>query len=293
MKRPLIVFLIVLILGLITGCAYLQKKDEPPPLPPIEETKPPLTMKSKYFEAFPWDDLAKPRKDGNDPDTFTYTVKEGDTIESVAENMMGNAGLAKGLATYNDLPPGQKPSPGDKIVIPNPIVGISSQVLVKAKGDKVFGSPQPFNTEFKTGDEYKLRFESNVDGYLYVFRQGAKSVEVLFPTAVKKGKRTKTQETLPRDSGKIRAHEPKEIPIGTKGYVYDPKKAGDRIFVFLSLRENPDLDALKDKKGLKEGDVQGVMRGVKEGEIFSEPPYRLLRITDPKELMGFFLNISG
>jgi len=293
MKRPLIVFLIVLILGLITGCAYLQKKDEPPPLPPIEETKPPLTMKSKYFEAFPWDDLAKPRKDGNDPDTFTYTVKEGDTIESVAENMMGNAGLAKGLATYNDLPPGQKISPGDKIVIPNPIIGISSQVLVKSKGDKSFGPPQPFSTEFKKGDEYKLRFESNVDGYLYVFRQGAKSVEVLFPTAVKKGKRTKTQETLPRDSGKIRAHEPKEIPIGTKGYLYDPKKAGDRIFVFLSLRENPDLDALKDKKSLKEGDVQGVMRGVKEGEILSEPPYRLLRITDPKELMGFFLNISG
>lgn len=293
MKRPLIMFLIVLILGLITGCAYLQKPDVPPPLPPIEETKPPLTMKSKYFEAFPWDDLAKPRKDGNDPDTFTYTVKEGDTIQTVAENMMGNAGLADRLAAYNDLPPGQKLSPGDKIVIPNPIIGISSQVKVKSKGEKEFGSPEPFNTQFKTGDEYKLRFVSNVDGYLYVFRHEPKSVQFLYPAAVKKGKRTKNQEPLQRDMGKIKANDPVEIPIGKKGYLYDPKKAGDKIYVFLSLQENPDLDGLKDKKGLKEADVQGVLHRVKEGEVLSEPPYQLLRITNPKELLGFVLNING
>jgi hypothetical protein len=293
MKRPFIAFLIILILGLISGCAYLQKKDEPPPLPPIEETKPPLTMKSKYFEAFPWDDLAKPRKDGNDPDTFTYTAKGEDTIDSIAENWMGNAGLAKGLATYNDLPPGQRITAGDKIVIPHPIIGISSQVKVKAKGEREFGPPRPFNTDFQKGDQYKLRFESNVDGYLYVFRQGAKGVDVLYPASVRIGRRNKAQQPLPRDDGKIRAHDPKELPIGTKGYLYDPKKAGDKIYVFLSLKENPELDALKDRKGIKEADVQGIMRGVKEAEIFSEPPYHLLRITDPKELLGFSLNISG
>jgi len=293
MKRRLILFLIILILGLIAGCAYLQKKDEPPPLPPIEETKPPLTMKSKYFEAFPWDDLAKARKNENEPDTFTYTSKEGDTLESIAGNVMGNPGLAKGLAAYNDLSPGQKVSTGEKIVIPNPIIGVSSQLLVKGKGEKTFGTPQPFNTEFKTGDQYKLRFESNANGYLYVFRQGAKSVELLFPTAVKKGKRNKKAEPLPRGTGEIKAHEAIELPIGQKGYLYDSKKVGDRIFVFLSLRENPDLEALKEKKTIRVEDVQTVMHGVKEGEIFSEPPYHLLRITDPKELLGFVLNISG
>ncbi|MBI4961731.1 MAG: hypothetical protein HY913_00495 [Desulfomonile tiedjei] len=293
MKRPLVGFIIILILGLITGCAYLQKPDVPPPLPPIEETKPPLTMKSKYFEAFPWGDLATPRKDGNDPDTRVYPAKEGDTFESVAENMMGNPGLAQGLAKYNELPAGQKMSAGEKIVIPNPIIGVSSQVLVKAKREKAFGGPQPFNTEFKKGDEYKLRFVSNVDGYLYVFRQGAKSVELLYPTPVKKGRRNKAQEALPRDSGKIRANDPKELPIGTKGYASDDKKVGDRIFVFLSLREDPDLEALKEKKGIKVEDVQAVMHRVKEGEVFSEPPYHLLRIADPKELLGLVLNIGG
>jgi hypothetical protein len=296
MKRPLIAILIILILGLVTGCSYIQKKDEPPPLPPIEETKPPLTMKSKFFDAFPWDDLAKPRKDGNDPDTFTYTVKEDDTLDKIAESQMGDPGLGKGLASYNELPSAQKVSVGEKIVIPDPIIGVSSQVVVKPKGDKVFGSPQPFSTEFAKGDEYKLRFESNVNGYLYVFRQGAKGVEFLLPTIIKpkKGKRTKpAAEPLERENNRIKAHDPVELPLGKKGFVYDSKKAGDRIFVFLSLRENPDLDALKDKKTITVEDLQTIMHRVKEGQILTEPPYHLLRITDPKELLGFALNISG
>jgi len=295
MKRPLITFLIVLILGIVTGCSYIQKKDEPPPLPPIEETKPPLTMKSKYFGAFPWDDLPKPRKDGNDPDTFTYTVKDDDTLDKIAESQMGDPGLGKGLASYNELPSAQKIGVGEKIVIPNPIIAVGSQIMVKGKGEPVFGPPQPFSTEFKKDDEYKLRFESNVNGYLYVFRQGAKGVEFLFPTAlkVKKGKRSKTPEPLMRETNKIAAHDPVELPVGKKGFVYDSKKAGDRIFVFLSLRENPDLDALKDKKTIKVEDLQAIMHRVKEGEVLSEPPYHLLRITDPKELLGFALNISG
>lgn len=293
MKRPFIAFLIVLVVGLFTGCAYIQKKDEPPPLPPIEETKPPLTMKAKYFEAFPWDDLAKPRKDGNDPDTFTYTVKEDDTMDKISESQMGNAGLAKGLAAYNELPSAQKVSVGEKLVIPDPIIGISSQVMVKSKGEKVFGPPQPFSTEFKKDDEYKLRFESNVNGYLYVFRQSAKGVEQLYPTVVKpkKGKRVKAPEPLQRETGRIEAHQPVELPIAKKGFVYDPKKAGDRIFVFLSLREQSDLESLKEKKAIKVEDLQEIMHRVKA--VFSDPPYQLLRITDPKELLGFALNISG
>jgi hypothetical protein len=293
MKRPLVAFLIVLILGLVMGCAIIQKKDEPPPLPPIEETKPPLSMKTKYFEAFPWDDLPKARKDGNDPDTFTYTVKDDDSLDKIAESMMGNAGLAKGLASYNELPSAQKVAAGEKLVIPNPIIGVSSQIKVKSKGEKVFGVPQPFSTEFKKSDEYKLLFESNVHGYLYVFRRGVKGVQLLYPSVAKRSKRNKSPEPLMRDTGKVKAHDPVELPIGNKGFAYDPKNRGDRIFVFLSLRENPDLESLKDKKTIKEEDLETIMHGVKAGEILAEPPYHLLRITDPKELLGFALNISG
>ena len=44
---------------------------------------------------------------------------------------------------------------------------------------------------------------------------------------------------------------------------------------------------------IKVEDIQAIMHRVKEGEVLSEPPYHLLRITDPKELLGFALNISG
>lgn len=306
MKRPLISLFIIL--GLISGCAYFQKKDEPPPLPPIEETKPPLSMKGEYFKAYPWAALAKPRKDGNDPDTTTYTFKDEDTLDSVAEKRMGDAGLASGLASYNEISPSSKVPAGDKIVIPNPIIGISSQIMVKSKGEKEFGAAQSFDTKLKKGDDYKFRFEPNVDGYCYIFREGPKGVELLYPAQVKvqptkaqskaqlkKGKKAKAPapEPLMRDTGKVKAHQPIEIPVGKKGFVYDAKDQGDRVFVFLSLREIPDLENLKEKPKLKVDDVETVMHRVKEGEVYSEGPYRLLRINDVAEILGFALNLNG
>ena len=96
-----------------------------------------------------------------------------------------------------------------------------------------------------------------------------------------------------RDTGKVKAHQPIEIPVGKKGFVYDAKDQGDRVFVFLSLREIPDLENLKEKPKLKVDDVETVMHRVKEGEVYSEGPYRLLRINDVAEILGFALNLNG
>jgi len=302
MKRFLIQFLIILIPGLIVGCGYFQKKDEPPPLPPIEETKPPLTMKSEYFKSFPWTALSKPRKDGNEPDTSAYTIREGDTLDKVAESTMGDQSLAVGLAEYNDLSSPSKISQGEKIVIPNPIIGMSSQMLVKAKREKDFTPAKGFDVEMKTGDEYKMKFESNVDGYAYIFRQGPKGMDMLYPARppqakkqVKKGKKPKRPEpVLAPDAGKVKAHEPFEIPIGKKGFAYDPKKAGDQVLVFLSLRPIPELEDLKEReKKIRPEEVEDVKHRVKGGEVFSQPPYHLLRISDPNEILWFELNLTG
>jgi len=75
--------------------------------------------------------------------------------------------------------------------------------------------------------------------------------------------------------------------------MYDEKEKGDRVFVFLSLREIPDLENLKEKPKLKVDDVETVMHRVKEGDIYSEGPYRLLRINDVAEILGFALNLNG
>ena len=304
MKRSLVLFLIILVPGLIAGCAYLQKEEPPPPLPPIEEPKPPFTMKSDYFKAFPWSALPKPHKDGNDPNATLYTVKEGDTLDKISENLMGNsgAGFVRDLAKYNDVPATERLAAGDKIVIPNPIIGVSGQMLVKAKKDKEFVEAKAFDVELGPGDHYKMRFESNVDGYLYVLRQDPKGTEFLYPAPVKvapkKGKKRKKIEPPPIATSKVEANQPIDIPKGAQGFKYDPKKKGDRIIVFLSLRKIPDLEdlrerSLNDTKKIKQDDVEDVMLTVKQGEVFSKPPYHLLRISDPKEVIGFTLNING
>lgn len=299
MTRCLVTFTLILAVGLTTGCSYLQKKDEPPPLPPIEEPKPPLKMKSEYFNSYPWDELSKPLKPG-DPDTWTYTLKEGDTLESVVEKQMGDPAMSDRLAAQNELPSPSSAVSGDKIVIPYPIIAVSSKIMVKHKGEKEFGAPEPFGVAFQKGDEYRLRFEANVNGHLYVFRKGLKEVVFLYPSYAKppkpKAKPKRGQQPQPPrmlETGKVKKHEAVEIPLGTKGFTYDPKKVGDELFVFLSLKEIPSLEELKEKKTVRVEDLEDVMRRVKNGQVHAEPPYHLLRIADPGEVLGFTLHIDG
>lgn len=296
MNRALIIYPIILILGLVTGCSYIMPKpDPPPPLPPIIEPKPPLTLKSDHFKGFPWDDLPEPQKDGNDVDTTTYILKDGDTLEIVAEKRMGERGMADRLASYNELPSASTAKPGDKIVIPNPILGVSSQIMVKAKGDKEFGDPGPFPVEFKKGDRYKLRFECNVNGYCYILREGVKQVAFLYPPRKKPatGRARRRAAPVERESAQVKPYDPIIIPADKKGFAVDPKKAGSRLYVFLSLREIPSLEDLKDKKTIPREELEDVMRRVKDGQILDDPPYHLLRVADPNEILGFTINIDG
>jgi hypothetical protein len=305
MKRIAVSALLLLCLATMAGCAYFQTKDEPPPLPPIEETKPPLTLKGDHFNAYPWADLPKPAKDGNDPDTFIYVAKDGDTMESIAEKNMGDPSLAPGLASYNGVSSAGTVKSGEKIVIPYPIIGVGSRIMVKAKGEKDFGAPRPFDSEFQAGDEYRLRFEPNVSGYMYVLREGPKEVTMLFPAVSPpppapktkaKGKKTVAPPPPPAtaESSKVKAHEPVIIPAVKGGFKYDPKRAGDRVYVFLSLREIPELEDLKGKTKITAAQIQDVLHRVKIGDINSEqPPYTILRISDPKEILGFSLTLKG
>ncbi len=299
MKRPLIQrapIFIILFVALMASCAYFRKPDKPPPLPTIVETKPPLTLKGEYFRSFPWDELPKPRKDGNDPDTFTYTVKEGDKLETVAQKMMGDSNLAVGLASYNELSSPMSVPVGEKLVIPFPILGMSCHVLIKAKGDKLFGAPETFDVQFRTGDRFKMRFESNVDGHCYVFRQGLAKTQMLYPPVIKSSKKEKKDKkpAIKRGDAEVKAHKSIEIPLEKKkAFIYKPKMTGDRVYFFVSLRQIPELEDLKEKKKIGAADLEDVMHRVKEGDILSDPPIKLLRISDPSQVLGFVLNIKG
>lgn len=293
MYRLIALCLSTISIGLICGCAMFSKPEPPPPLPPIEEPKPPpLKMKSDYFKAFPWGELAKPSKDGNDKDSKLYTIKEKDTFESIALKQMGDKRLGRFLATYNQMSQDDA-KPGEKIVIPNPIIGMSCQLQVKVKGKKRFGDPQPFDIELKKGDQYRLCFESNITGHAYVFRQGAKGIRMLYPSRLKKGRRNRGKENLMRQPSKVTAHEEFLVPSGNVGFRADPRKVGDKIFVFLSLRRIAELEDLSLKKTIRMTQLEDVTQRVKEGEIFSEAPYWLLRISDPDEILHFVVDLNG
>jgi hypothetical protein len=293
MKRCLILIYVVLVLGSITGCAYLKPKEpEPPPLPQIEtQVKPPYVLRAEDFKEFPWLELGEARKDEPGPNAKTYEVKPNDTLDSIAESQMGDRALAKGLSDYNKLT--SDVTPGDKLVIPNPIIGVSSHLLIKSKGQREFGPPEAFDTELKKGDEFKLQFEPNVDGYLYVLRQRDKGVDFLYPEKAKPTRRGRQDQPASDDSGKVKAHQILEIPSGKKGLVWDLKNRGDAVFVFLSMRRIDDLEKLKSKKTITEGEIQAVMHGVREEDIVSKPPYKVLRISDPDQKLGFKLDLKG
>ncbi len=297
--------LVLLTWSLFSGCALVPAKpDVPPPLPPIEEPKPqtpPLTLKGDHFKAFPWGELPKLSKDGNDPDTTVYNCRSGDTIDKVAEEQMGDSGLAGGLARFNDIADkGLKD--GDKLVIPNPIIGVSSQMVIKAKNDKEFGQPEPMSYQLSKDDRYKFVFETNVNGYLYVYRTGLKGTVQLFPAPPAKPKpaprgRKPTRrepETPPAAaSAKVTAHQPVSIPAEGKGYLFDPKAKGDQIHVFLSLQEIPALEGLKSAKKIEKTDLD-LKDEINEAKIVESPPVRVIRIQKPSEVLGFTLgNISG
>jgi hypothetical protein len=205
---------------------------------------------------------------------------------------MGDSALGPHLATYNQKSPGDEKS-GETIVIPNPIIGMSCQILVKEKGKKRFGEPQPFDTEFKSGDQYKLRFESNVTGYCYVFQHGFKGVRMLYPSQLKTGKRNKKKKPLARRTAEVKAHDPIIIPTGKAGFRYNRKREGDKVYVFLSINRIAELNDLMGKKKIGAEELQDVLHRVKEGEIYSDPPYWLLRISDPSEILGFTLHLNG
>jgi len=117
------------------------------------------------------------------------------------------------------------------------------------------------------------------------------------PALLKKGKgkakEVKISESLPRSSGKIEAHTIVTVPEVGKGFTFDPKNKGNDIVVFFSIQSVPELEALKDRTTIRVADLEEVMRRVKVENIFSEAPYKLLRITGPMEILGFDLPMDG
>jgi eukaryotic-like serine/threonine-protein kinase len=85
-------------------------------------------------------------------------------------------------------------------------------------------SVDPATTEFRSGDQVRLAFESNVEGYLYVVQQGSSGHwTVLFPSPDLNGGRNQ-----------VRAFQEFVFPEPEDPFEFDTTPGRERIFVFLS-----------------------------------------------------------
>jgi len=80
-------------------------------------------------------------------------------------------------------------------------------------------------SEFRAGDDLRLSFESNIDGYLYILHQGtSEKWTVLFPAP-----------DMNNGSSRIRAFASLQIPTGNdETFTLDDTPGTERLFVYLS-----------------------------------------------------------
>lgn len=105
---------------------------------------------------------------------FTYQVKPGDTLTHIAHAYLGNANMAYALASLNSIANPDQIQVGQTIYIPHPRVGLQYkiEVLRPVENGCVLAEVDDHH-QFKSGDKFRFRLRSNVNGHLYVFNKGS------------------------------------------------------------------------------------------------------------------------
>jgi len=116
--------------------------------------------------------------------------------------------------------------------------GVRTSVLLRRdrKNDDPIIREAGDNAEFRSGDSFRMRVETNMDGYLYLFlSDSAGKVSLLFPDEKGKAK-----------TNKVSAFESRLVP-GRPGvwYRFDSNPGTERMFLFLSANPIPELERLK------------------------------------------------
>lgn len=105
---------------------------------------------------------------------FTYQVKPGDTLTQIAQNYLGNANMAYALASLNGIANPDQIQVGQTLQIPRPRIGLQYkiEVLQPTANGCAIGEVDDHHV-FKSGDRFRFRLRSNVNGHLYVFNKGS------------------------------------------------------------------------------------------------------------------------
>ena len=86
---------------------------------------------------------------------------------------------------------------------------------------------------FRSGDAFKLRFESNMDGFAYVFQEGTTGRRsLLFP--------------LPQDAGanRVAKFATVAVPPGTAYFQFDQNPGMEKVYLIVSRRPVADIESI-------------------------------------------------
>lgn len=161
---------------------------------------------------------------------YTERPKPATRVPTAPKPAAPAPGEAKRRPESKPAPPAAENTPPAPAVAP--YLGLRYSVL-QLTGNSRLEEVNPDGV-FRSGDRIKVRVTPNSSGYLYVVHQGSSgSWDVLFPSA-----------GFRQGSNAVEKLEPLTVPEGDYDFAFDEKTGTERLFVVLSAKPEPDLDAL-------------------------------------------------
>lgn len=99
---------------------------------------------------------------------ISYTVRDGETLFTIADKLLGDPYQARLLQQLNKIEDPLRPPTGRAIQVPVPALGILYTIQKPTDCDLLEVTDRH---TFRPGDRFRLRVTTNLDGYLYVFNR--------------------------------------------------------------------------------------------------------------------------
>ena len=157
---------------------------------------------------------------------ISYWVREGDTLFSIAQRLLGDPYQARLLQQVNGIEDPLRIESGRSIQVPVPALGILYSIQKQDNCDLLDVNEQHL---FRAGDRFRLRLTTNIEGYLYVFNRQPNGDIIRL-----------NNETRGR---KVKPFAEYILPQGEEWFRFDNDRGADELIVLVSPRPLTELDS--------------------------------------------------
>lgn len=157
---------------------------------------------------------------------IVYRVREGDTLFSIAQRILGDPYHARLLQEVNGISDPLSVAPGRSIQVPVPALGILYSLEKVDNCDLVSVNEQQ---SFRPGDRFKLRLSANIEGYAYLFNRRPDGAFVRLSGA--------------EPGVKVKPFAEYVLPRGEEWFRFDEDRGTDELILLVSPRRLTELDS--------------------------------------------------